>query len=440
MKRIIEQSLLEWKVRTERKPLLLRGARQVGKTWVVRRLGETFETFIECNFEQDRGLAKLFQGDLGADRLCERLAAYTGKSIVPGSTLLFLDEIQACPDALRALRFFYEQRPALHVVAAGSLLEFSLAEIPSFGVGRVESLYLFPINFQEFLMARGEVQVLEEALRERQEGCSPFHEKLVDALRVYMAIGGFPEVVQHYMTHRDLPKCGHILDDLYSSLQDDFSKYRTRVPGTRLNETFHAVMAQAGGKFVYTRVSPALDHHQAKAALELLILAGLAYAVVHTSGQGIPIGAQTNLKWFKVIPCDLGLYHRILGLPLADLLFADEKSTLNKGAAAEIFAGLELLVAQTRRRKASLFYWQKLKHDGNAEVDYVVQKGMEIIPVEVKAGTRGAMQSLRIFLESHPESLHAIRTSLEPFGRIDERIEVVPLYALGDYFKTGDEE
>lgn len=436
MKRLVEESLNEWKERSVRKPLLLRGARQVGKTWSVRKLGDSFEQFLECNFEQDTKLVKLFDGDLSAQRICERISAYTGHSIVPGKMLLFLDEIQVCPNALRSLRFLYEQMPELHVIAAGSLLEFAMAELPSFGVGRIESLFMCPLNFREFAMARDEESMLEEVLRDKEKAPSVFHEKLLETLRIYMVLGGFPEVVKTYLDTHDIPACERALDTLYSGLQDDFSKYRSRVPAHRINATFRAAILQAGGKFVYNHVSPDLDQRQVKVALELLQQAGLLHAVVHTAAQGIPIGAQENPRRFKIIPCDLGLYYRILEIPTADMLFSDNKTLVNKGASAEIFAGLELLAASSRHRKASLHYWQKEKRDGNAEVDYVVQKGTDIIPVEVKAGTRGAMQSMRIFLESHPASIYGIRTSLENFGNINNKIQVIPLYALGDCVRS----
>ncbi|NCD35345.1 MAG: DUF4143 domain-containing protein [Spartobacteria bacterium] len=433
MQRLIEHALKEWKEREQHKPLLLRGARQVGKTWSLRRLGESFTNCVECNFEQDISLAKLFDGDLSAKTMRERISAYTAKPIEPGKTLLFLDEIQACPNALRSLRFLYEQLPELHVAAAGSLLEFALEELPSFGVGRIESLYMWPMNFREFLMVRNEAAMLDGMMHEKDRAPVSFHEKLIDSLRIYMMLGGMPEVISSYEQNRDINQCMRVLDTLYAGLQDDFAKYRSRVPAGRIREVFESVVMQAGGKFVYNNVASGLDARQVKAALSLLIQAGLAHGVTHSAAQGIPLGAQARPSRYKVIPADLGLYHRILNVPASLFLTDDKKDLVNKGASAEIMAGLELLKAAPMHRKSELFYWQKEKRAGNAEVDYVIQKGMDVVPIEVKAGTRGAMQSMRVFLESHSTSTYGVRSSLESFGSIGNDIRIVPLYALGEW-------
>lgn len=431
LKRLVDDHLVAWKTSRRRKALLLRGARQVGKTWCARELGQTFESLLEVNFERDRELAILFEGRLDPVRLCERLGAYAGMRVVPGRTLLFLDEVQACPNAIRALRFFYEEMPELHVLAAGSLLEFALSEIPSFGVGRIESLYMYPMSFREFAAAVGAGALLDLASSVGGSGLeSVLHNQLVEHLRTFMLTGGFPEVVQHYVTSHDLSGCAEILDDLYATIRDDFAKYRGRIPSPRLDETFRSVIAQAGGKFVYSRVSPEVGSKQAKTALELLLLAGLAHRVVHSDAQGLPLGAQVNHRLFKVIPCDIGLYHRLCNLDVSTTLFGDGRALVKSGAAAEVLAGTELLAASSPRRKAWLYYWQKERRVGNAEVDYVVQAGNDIVPVEIKAGTRGSMQSMRVFLDSHPAVDHGIRSSLENASTYGN-IRVVPLYALG---------
>ena len=432
MKRSIDEHLLAWKTSPHRKPLLLRGARQVGKTWCARQLGRTFASMLEVNFEQDRDLSVLFEGRLEAQRLCERLGAYFGTPVVPGRTLVFLDEVQACPNALRALRFFREQMPELHVLAAGSLLEFTLSELPSFGVGRIESRYMYPMSLREFATAVGAEALLDLAVSTAdQGGLAPvLHGQLVEHLRTFMVTGGFPEVVQRYVEARDFSSCGEVLDDLYATIRDDFAKYSGRVPSARLDETFRSVISQAGGKFVYSQVAPEIGCAQAKTALELLDLAGLVHRVIHTDAQGLPLGAQVNARRFKVIPCDVGLYHRLCDVNVSATLFGDSRAMVNSGAAAEVLAGTELLAAGAPRRRAQLYYWQKEKHAGNAEVDYIVQIGDGIVPIEVKAGTRGSMQSMRVFFSTHPGSRYGIRSSLENYSGYGN-IKVVPLYALG---------
>lgn len=431
MKRLIEHELTAWASSEGRKVLLVRGARQVGKTWSIRNLGRSFDVFLEFNFEEDRNLAGFFDGRLDPRYLCERLSAYAGKSIVPGKTLLFLDEIQACPNALRSLRFFQEKMPELHVAAAGSLLEFALEEISSFGVGRIEYRHMYPLSIHEFATACGREAALELVCSEQTGDCGDaLHQELVDLTRAYMMVGGFPEVVKYYVTNRDLIGCTSLLDDLLTTLRSDFSKYRKRVPASRLNSVFDSVAAQAGGKFMYSHVEENLRSEQVQKAAELLVRAGLAYRVLHSSAQGIPLGAQVNHRKFKMLPCDVGLYQRLCGLRLSDEIVKDDKSVINAGASAEVVAGTELLACSAPRTRPELFYWHREKRNSNAEVDYVIQAGKDIVPVEVKAGTRGAMRSLHMFLESHRSSQYGIRTSLEPFSEYGN-VCVVPLYALG---------
>ncbi|MBN1672208.1 MAG: ATP-binding protein [Kiritimatiellae bacterium] len=431
MRRLIEQELKEWSLSEERKVLLVRGARQVGKTWSIRNLGRSFEVFLEFNFEEDPSLSGFFNGRLDPHFLCERLSAYAGKSIVPGKTLLFFDEIQACPNAIRALRFFHEKMPGLHLVAAGSLLEFALEEIASFGVGRIEYRHMYPLSIREFAMAAGLEAAFDLVCRERtRQRDDALHRQLVDLTRVYMLIGGFPEVVRHYVDKRDLPGCTLLLDDLLVTLRSDFAKYRKRVPAGRLTLVLESIAAQAGGKFMYSRVADDLRSEQIRKAAELLLLAGLVCRVPHSSAQGIPLGAQANHQRFKMIPCDVGLYQRLVGMRLSHEITRDDAAVINTGPAAELTAGTELLASAPSRTRAELFYWHRESRSSNAEVDYVIQCGRDIVPVETKAGMRGTMRSLRMFLESHPSSSYGIRTSLEPFGEYGD-IRVVPLYALG---------
>ena len=431
MKRLIEDELTAWKLSNERKVLLIRGARQVGKTWSIRNLGRSFDLFLEFNFEENSDLISFFDSRLDPLFLCERLSAYAGRSIVPGKTLVFFDEIQACPNALRALRFFYEKMPELHVVAAGSLLEFALEEISSFGVGRIEYRYMYPLSIREFAMVLGYENSLDLVCREKvsAEG-DPLHRQLVDMIRVYMMIGGFPEIVKYYIKRHDLPGCMSRLDDLITTLRSDFAKYRKRIPSSRLNSVYKSIMEQAGGKFVYSHVAADLRTEQIRKAVDLLVLAGLVYKIPHSSAQGIPLGANVKHTRFKMIPCDIGIYQRLSGLRLSDEITKDNRTLLNSGAAAELVAGTELLASSSSRTSPELFYWHRESRNSNAEVDYVFQVGSNIVPIEVKAGTRGSMRSLRMFLKSHKKSPYGIRTSLEPFSEYGN-VQVVPLYALG---------
>ncbi|MCK5232749.1 MAG: ATP-binding protein [Desulfobulbaceae bacterium] len=429
MKRLIDKDLQAWKESAGRKALLLRGARQVGKTYSIRKLGYSFEHFLEVNFEAEPAVSQFFDDALYPESICEKLSAYYRIPITAGKTLLFFDEIQAAPRALQSIRFFYERLPGLHVAAAGSLLEFALEQIPSMGVGRIESFFLYPMSFPEFLMALDREAVLE--MISKAGVTRPlddiFHRQLVDLLKVYQLIGGLPEVVRNYIDTHDLNICMEILDNLLTTFQDDFAKYKKRAPVIRLGEVFQSIAYQAGCKFKYSHVNSQSGIREIKDALDMLVKAGLAYRVQHSSAQGIPLGAQANPKRYKVLPFDMGIHQRLLGLNLGEHLLADAISLVNKGSLAEVFAGLELIGSSSRRRRPELYYWHREARGSNAEVDYLVQKNENIIPVEVKSSTRGSMQSMKMYLDSH-STQYGIRLSLENFSSYDH-IRVFPLYA-----------
>ena len=435
MRRNIFNHLLQWKADAGRKVLLLRGARQVGKTFVVRELGATFPAFIEVNFEKDVDVARFFNQNLDPFRICDELSAYYGKPIRENETLLFFDEIQACPKAIQALRFFYEDRPALHVVAAGSLLEFALSELPSFGVGRIRSMFMYPMSFNEFLLAHQMDQYVDLINQASPDNpMNPvFHERLTDYFRKFQLTGGMPEVVRQVVENKSLLDGLNVLGDLSLSIRDDFSKYRRRVPESRISEVFASIVEQAGAKFVYSNVVAKASLPQVKETLDLLIRAGLAFPVYHTSANGFPLGAQLNPKIFKVLLYDTGIFQHILGLNIREYLVVEEMDMVNKGALAEIYAGLELIKASSFAEKPQLFYWHRQERGSNAEVDYVIRQGAEIVPVEIKSGYSGKMQSMRLFLKEKNLN-RGIRCSLENFRR-DGNIELIPLYAVSTLLK-----
>ncbi|MEI6209859.1 MAG: AAA family ATPase [Desulfuromonadales bacterium] len=430
MKRVIDEHLLLWKSETKRKPLVIRGARQVGKTFSVRQLGGTFDHFIEVNFEKDRRIASLFAGSLDPRNICEKLSAYYQIPVTPGNTLLFFDEIQTCPDAIRSLRFFYEDFPALHVIAAGSLLEFALSEIPSHGVGRLTNLFMYPLSFDEFLRTSG-----YEALCELIHTATPLkpldtglHLKLLDLLRVFLIIGGMPEVVAHYVEERNITACQHILDDIILTMRDDFAKYRKRAPLGRLDEVLNAIPFQAGNKFKYATIDSNVKSAVYKDCLDMLLQAGLVEKINQTDARGIPLGAQIKPNMFKTILFDVGIHQRIQRNDITPLLMPHNDNDINRGGIAEAFVGTELVKYADPHIPSSLYYWHRESKSSNAEVDYVIQKGMEIIPVEVKSGTKGQMQSLHLFLTER-NLQKGIRISTENFAEYGP-ISTIPLYAV----------
>ena len=430
MKRLIDTELEIWATEKEPKPLLLRGARQVGKTYAVRKLGKRFKHFAELNFDENPEIATFFDGALSAGPIVEKLAAYTHTPIIPGKTLLFLDESQACPRSLAALRYFREQLPSLHVIAAGSLLEFALEEIPSLGVGRLTSRFMYPMTFTEFLLGIGEAALVDmmNAADFTHPIDEPFHRRLNSLLRTYMTIGGMPEIVAKYVENRDLLSAMNMLDDLLLVFHDDFAKYRKRVPLSRLAETFRSVAMQSGGKFVAAHVSRETKSTAIRDALELLVKAGLVLKTFHSSANGIPLGSEINETAFKALLADTGLHQRLLGLDLKELVSIDDAAFANKGSLAEVYSALQIASHSSMRHRPELYYWHRDAPNATAEVDFVMQHGNGVLPVEVKAGLRGSMKSLRLFMaEKHIDI--GVRVSLENFATLPV-VRIIPLYAI----------
>jgi len=288
---------------------------------------------------------------------------------------------------------------------------------------------MYPLSFSEFLEAVGEglIRKAMDAASVEQPLADPLHTKLINLFKKFIIVGGMPEVVAAYAQERNLLECRHVLDDLIISLQDDFVKYRSRVPATRISEVFDSVVHQMGGKFVF-RGSSSANHKQIKQALEVLIMAGLVIPVTHTSANGIPPGAEANEKRRKMLIYDTGIYLRMLDLNVGELLLADDFELINKGCLAELYVGLELLKSASCYTRERLWYWHREALNSNAEVDYVIQSGSRIVPLELKSGSRGAMRSLHLFM-SEKESVLGIRFSLENFGSFG-RIRVIPLYKV----------
>lgn len=427
--RSVDIELLNWKLSANRKPLLIRGARQVGKSSSVRNLAKHFRYFLEINFDENPDYATIFATEASVFDVCEQLSILTNTPIVEGETLLFFDEIQASIPAINMFRYFYEKMPNLHVIGAGSLLEFALAEIPSVAVGRVRSLFMYPLSFSEFLMAHNEYLLLDAM--NKASVLSPLadmvHQKLIKYYKKFLIIGGMPEVVKVYVTRQDLVEVQRILNDLLISVQADFSKYKDRFPGTRLVEVFNAIALQVGKKFSYSYSNVTLNNLQVKQAIELLKMAGLVYGVTHTSANGIPIGAEIYPKKTKLLIFDTGIFQRILGLNIVDMLISTDFDVINKGNIAELFVGLELIKSEGCYQKSDLFYWQREARNSQAEVDYVCQFHHTIVPVEVKSGTKGSMQSLYLFLKEK-KLQQGFRLSLENYSSM-EQITILPIYA-----------
>jgi len=435
IKRNIDSDLLDWSMSQSRKPLLIRGARQVGKSTAVRHLAENFEFFIEINFDEQPQYANIFIQNISIDEIIEQISLITNTKIIEGKTLLFLDEIQACVPAISALRYFYERKPNLHVIAAGSLLEFVLSELPSFGVGRVRSMFMYPLTFTEFLIALDENELVKkiQAANANKPLHDLVHNKLKTYLKKYLIIGGMPEAVHTYVSNGNLLDVQRVLDDLIISIQADFTKYKKRIPSERVKLVFDSLVHQVGMKYRYSENHSSLTAAQIKQVIDLLEMAGLVHPVTHSSSNGIPLGAEANLKKRKYLVFDTGIFQRILGLDAAAVIIEDDFKVVNKGNIAELFVGLELLKLKSCFEKTSLYYWHREEKNSHAEVDYVIQKQNKIIPIEVKAGTKGTMQSMFLFLEEKKYE-QGVRFSLENFSQYN-KVWVYPLYAVSNFLE-----
>ena len=446
--RKIDKFLLDWSKQKDHKPLLLRGARQVGKSSSVEHLGERFENCIIINFEKNPEYKAVFSKNLDVNRIVSEISAMCTKPIVPGQTLLFLDEVQLCPEAVMSLRFFKEDLPRLHVIAAGSLLEFALQELPTFGVGRIHSMFMHPMTFDEFALANGFDKLLE--IRDQASSTNPLpqpiHDKFVELFRTYLMVGGMPEAVAKWVDSKDYLQCQSIHDDILISYEDDFAKYKKNVDPVLLRSAFRNAALQITKKFTYAKVGSGYKTEKIREAMKLLTLAGITIPVTHTAANGLPLGSEADSSYQKYLLLDSGLQLRLMNMSLGDIsetitaiLTASAADLVNKGSLAEMVAGLELLRNKTPNIRHEMFYWTRMQKNSQSEVDYVDSLGGHVVPIEVKADTQGGMKSLWNMMREKKLS-NAYRISLENFGQFDycdvkaenaiRHVQICPLYAI----------
>ncbi len=346
-------------------------------------------------------------------RLLEELALLKGRAIKPGETLLFLDEIQACPPALAVLRYFYELMPELHVIAAGSLLDFALREFAhSMPVGRIEYLHLHPLSFEEFVEAL-EGPALVEYLGRVGVGepvSAAMEKRFLELLRRYFFIGGMPEPVRVYAERQDLLEVQRIQTSLVATVQDDFGKYGPRRLQELMRQTYRHVAENVGRKMKFVNVSREDRSGDVRRAFELLAQSRVVQPVFRTAANGLPLGAERDERHFKALFLDVGLVNRLCGL---DLVGAEDLITVNEGALAEQYVGQQLLAAALPFEDPQLFYWSREAKNASAELDYVISRHQEILPVEVKAGKTGTLRSLYQFLQEKGRQ-RAVRFHLRP--------------------------
>lgn len=397
--------LLDWYGRLNRKPLIIRGARQVGKSTLVHQFAEASDlALLELNFERNPEYLEVFASK-DPIQIQATLQLLTGKKIIAGKTLLFLDEIQAAPEALAALRYFYEEMPALHVLAAGSLLEFTLADAEfSMPVGRIEYLHLGPMQFEDFMVAMGHAELAEylhnlslDAIRSNSMP-RVVHEKCMNLLRLYWITGGLPEAIAQYVASGDFNEVARVQQNIVATYRDDFNKYSHGNLKRLVQMVFDQLPVIVGRKFKYAQVSRDLRSAELQAALRHLCLARIATRVFHTAANGIPLAAEINQRFFKTLYMDIGLLSAALNLNVLDL-GKEDLSLINNGALAEQFIGQHLMYSGLYYETPELYYWVREAKSAAAEIDYLLTCGQHIVPVEIKAGTTGTLKSLHQFLK-----------------------------------------
>jgi len=430
MFRALNQSLIEWKDSPGRQPLLLRGARQTGKTYLVEHFGKAqFDSVITINFEREKHYADCFD-TLDPKRIVQEIELLSNQAITAGKSLLFFDEIQECPNAIKALRYFYEEMPELHVIGAGSLLEFALSSKNfSMPVGRVSYRYLYPLTFSEMLKAFG-LNKLYDYLKNiaPNEKIPPsVHRELLQQLQIYFVLGGMPQVVDLYAKNKKLLLARQAQTSILNSYRDDFGKYASQVQQQYCERVFNKSFELIAKNFKYTDIDPDMDYRSLKQAIQLLFKANVLTPIYYSKATGLPLSATQVEKKYKLLFLDLGLVQASSRLP-PELVLKHDIMQLNRGALTEQYVGQHLLTCQPAYERAELYYWQRDTRGSQAEVDYVFPVNELLIPIEVKSGKLGRLRSLHLFMESHHSKL-GIKLSTDEFDT-SQNIWSIPLYLV----------
>lgn len=431
--RKIDSALKEWKNDTAHKPLLLRGARQTGKTSAVRHLAESFQHYIEINFEENRTIGRVFGENLDISKIISEIEFQYGTPVVPGKTLIFLDEIQECPRAISALRYFYEKAQPVHVVAAGSLLEFVFEDLSDFGVGRIRNLFVYPLSFSEFVTAIGDRFTLERTIAAASAGNIPdvAHGKMLDYLKSFLVVGGMPAAVSKYVETKSYLAAQREQDDILVSLKEDFGKYKTRLDPAIIRRTLTIVVEQTGQKFTYSDKQGGVKYVQAKNAVELLERAKIVIRTECTHATGIPLGGDVNPKNNKFMLFDTGLYLRECGLVAPEWITDPPEKFVDRGKLAEMHVGLELKKSGSPLQDNHLYYWHREMPKSSAEVDYIVQLDDKVVPLEVKSGFSHNAASYDILMRERNFET-GIKTSADNLAT-SNGAHIIPLYLVGEY-------
>jgi len=428
MKRELYSKLLEWKNTPDayRKPLILEGARQTGKSWLAQELGDKeFETFVEVNFEKMPSLNSLFEGDFDINRIILALRAVSGKDIQPGKTLIFLDEIGHAPRGLMSLKFFKLDAPEYHVIAADSFMGLHDHDDDSFPVGYVKLLKTYPLNFPEFLTAVGEDSLVEMLKRSDWELINVFSNKFTEYLRQYYFTGGMPEVVKAFVNTKDYLACRQIQKEIIETYEKDFTKHPPKEIVAKMRllwQNIPAQLSKENKKFTYSAIKKSARARDYEEAIQWLCDAGAIYKVTRVSSGELPLDGFADMDSFKLFLVDIGLLGAMTGLTMDSLITGNEYFKQFKGALTEQYVMQQLVGLEDIR----IHYWSP--DTGMAEVDFVIQLNGKVIPLEAKAERNLKAKSLKTFSQKYqPEVI--LRTSLEPYFKGDH-VTDIPLYAL----------
>lgn len=425
LKRLIINDLLKWKNRKDRKPLILKGVRQCGKTYILKLFGEeNYKDVAYFNFEGNPALAKHFEQDLDPKRIIMELGVLNGKKINPQSTLIIFDEIQFCNSAITSLKYFYEQMPEYHIVCAGSLLGITLSRPLSFPVGKVDFLTLRPMCFYEFVLANGEEMLLEyfENIDTKTQIPQMFADKLSTFYRTYLVTGGMPEVVATWVENKDVSEVERIQDVILNSYELDFAKHAPKTEFPKLSLIWKSIpdqLAKENGKFIYGHVKPGARAKDLEDALQWLVSAGMVYKVHKIEKPAIPLSAYSSPTYFKVYLADVGLLRRMSRLPASSIFDETPHYTEFKGAMTENYVLNELI----HLHEDVPYYW---KSGNTAEVDFIAQFEEKIVPIEVKASINVKSRSLGVYRDKYKPEV-SVRTSMLNL-KVDEGLLNIPLY------------
>lgn len=426
MYRIAIEKLYKWKSSKRRKPLIIEGARQVGKTWLMKEFGkQAYADTVYINFDSNSRMAELFSADLDTDRLIMGLELYAGRKIKPENTLLIFDEVQEVPRALASLKYFYENAPQYHIVCAGSLLGIALHQGTSFPVGKVDFLKLYPLSFSEFLMATGNERFAELLKKQDYEMITSFKQTYIDALKHYYFVGGMPEAVQSFAESKDFNEVRTIQKRILAAYEQDFSKHAPNeiVPKIRmLWNSIPSQLARENKKFIYGLVREGGRAREYETAIMWLSDCGLVHKVSRVNAAGIPLKAYEDLKAFKLFIVDVGLLGCMTGLRQRTLLDGDDLFVEFKGALTEQY------VCQQLKTIEDLGVYYYTNDRGSCEIDFVVDTGEQIVPIEVKAETNLRAKSLKTYRERFEPEL-SVRTSMADYKKEDWLLNL-PLYAI----------